>query len=778
MGYRKPYYNEDHKLVRYGIGDAVADAATFIRRFFAWRNIRHAFAGVIKGARGYAVFYAALILIQSLFWTVWLICDSRIAAMRAEADSGCDWNVTVEGLTHDEWVECYNGSLMFADEQKPSERGYVSYTVSSYYNAQSEVRYRVRARLISDSPAEASKFTARYGFEGEAVTVTVSERTEVYYRVAACRKNAVLTTVGLGVLSAVILLLLFLIRTNQFKFTYGIYMAFGAGFEKLLETAAWEMFAVSVLTFVPAALFSVLLFLLVLRGGGGSLAAGSLLSLPRIAGALCWTLSIVFVSVIPAVRILSASTPVKLLSAADNSNYVSSPRVSFRIFGKSFPFHYECFSFLRLRKYYIAVLSAAVLFTTLFSSGLLIADMRRTEQEFELPQFTVTATEGIDVSDIEVLDDIEGLKYVRWSTPVSATACASHAVLTRSQARSISGDTVNAQQDGMVASNGFRYIELSEELLYEVNVRGAWDVAEGDLSSVLSDADTAAVSLYVNNRQRLNIHAGDTLILAALRAQGAPIDYTRADKRWILSRQIADCYFVFYEVTVGAVVDTGSTGDEFSVVVSPELFSKLTGRSGEITSLELVFEPGATHAQIDEARDTVSAQLGGYEGFALGNTGRDFELAADSSQSPVAGIIYGSVAVMLVSPLVWMFAQIHFGYKRRKEMYILSAMGAADRDLSSLFLWSGALLSALACVFTLVFTSLLRRLIFFFINEYLPSLGFGRGIRYDYVFPWWGLLVCVAVSSAAAVISTYLPFRSWVRDRDLRRRAEAGADGE
>ena len=55
----------------------------------------------------------------------------------------------------------------------------------------------------------------------------------------------------------VIILLLYNIRINHFKFTYGIYMSYGADFRKLFSTSIWEIIAVSTVTFLPAAAASV-----------------------------------------------------------------------------------------------------------------------------------------------------------------------------------------------------------------------------------------------------------------------------------------------------------------------------------------------------------------------------------------------------------------------------------------------------------------------------------------------------------------------------------------
>lgn len=60
----------------------------------------------------------------------------------------------------------------------------------------------------------------------------------------------------LSAFSFVLLSILYSTRSNNYRFDYGIYMAFGADKKKLLNTCFWEMTVIAILTFVPAVLFS------------------------------------------------------------------------------------------------------------------------------------------------------------------------------------------------------------------------------------------------------------------------------------------------------------------------------------------------------------------------------------------------------------------------------------------------------------------------------------------------------------------------------------------
>ena len=757
MGYRKPYYNEDHKLVRYGINDAIKDSVLFFRNFFAWRNIHHAFAGVIKGVREFLGFYIVLLIVQSLFWMVWFIADTRADAIREEALREYDWNVTIEGLSNDEWTELYNSTFLIADERSENERGYVSYTTSQYYIFGGETRYRLCFLLVSDSIDSADSFIKKYSFDKKDHSISYTERTNYHIRIGNERRTAVFITIALGVLSSLIVLVLFIIRTNQYKFTYGIYMSFGAGFEKLVETAAWELSAVAVLTFIPAIILSAVIFLTCFHATGIFILVRSVFKPGRLFSSIIWTLAIVFASVIPSVKILSVQSPIKLLSAQDNSNYVSSPRRSFHIFNKKFPINYELYSFVRFRNYYGAVIVSSVLIVTLFFSGLAVADMRFHSEQYSKPQFRAVTEDAIDLSDIEILDELEGMHAVSWETSVSASQCRSHLVLTPKQASGIASHTVSSQMKDMLADNSFKYVQLDESLINEAG-KGIWDLIDGNLESILNTPNTIGISGYISNKLRLNIQVGDKVTIAKFNMQALPVDYTKTDKKYILNRQIENYYFDYIEVTIGAVLDIYDTSDDYSVIVSPDLFETVTGSEGKISSLFLYFDSDATYDEIKTARERIISVLSKYNGFELIDTNQNLEQYVNHHLSTVNGILYFSYSVLIVAPLIILNSQYRFWLKRERELYLLSAIGGRDKRIFQLSLLSGTLLTISVSLSICIFTSLFGRLIFRALNEFMPSLGFGDGIRYAYHFQLAGVFVGITVSVAAVFISVIMAF--------------------
>ena len=769
VAYRRPYYNEDHKLVRYGPLDFIKDCVSAVISFFSPGNIKFAFRGVTAGFREFAAFFVALTLLQSLFWMIWLRNDSYAVEAKNEAYSGEGYNLIVEGIDDEAWADLFNKQFVFAEARTVEERGYVSFDKETYFTGSSEYRIRLKFVLTEDSVDYCVRFASRYSLNREEFSISYGERTGYLAKIASTRGRSVLMTVLAGVLAAAILMLLFYIRTNRNKFMYGIFISFGGGFGKLMETAGWELFAVAILTFLPSGLLSCIAYFILSRVQGAAF-----VFLPaRIWQALLWILCVVLVSAVPGIFLLTRQTPVTLLTAADNSNYVSSPRKSFRIFRKSFPFHYELYGFIRFRKYYAMVLLSAVLFTSLFSCGVFFSDMKRTEGEADRPAFSVsTGGDEMDVLDIDGLDDIPGVKYTSFGSFVYATEIRSIVLLSRRQSDGISSKTVTDRKSGLVADNNLRYGLLSERLVAEVE-KGLWSVS-GDLEKAATSDRYVAVSTTVNNRYALDFRVGDTIRIGVFNSAGRPISFEKPDRRYALSTLVSEAYFDYIDVTVAAVVDDGDTSDTYCIYLSDGLFEQVTKRDASITSAEIYLDKSVRTTDLGKIREAIVKIMTGYPGYDI----KAYDAVFDYNLYQRAGerlpIMICAAAILLISPMVWLFSQAAFSAKRETEIYMLSAMGGTDGDLKKLFLFSGGVLAILASAATAALGSLINYGVFYVANYFLPSLGMGESVRYRYSFSLPGFLICVLLSAGGAMLSTYLPFIFYKKNRDRTSRAASG----
>ena len=105
-------------------------------------------------------------------------------------------------------------------------------------------------------------------------------------------------------------------------------MSFGGGFKKIYATSFWEMMAIAVTSIVPSSIISYISARIIyavtnVPFKGDTRAYWYALLLSMIVSAVSLY--------IPCKRI-SRKTPISNIVAQDNSNYVSSPRISFEFF--------------------------------------------------------------------------------------------------------------------------------------------------------------------------------------------------------------------------------------------------------------------------------------------------------------------------------------------------------------------------------------------------------------------------------------------------------------
>lgn len=768
MAHRKDKY-VDHELVRYTPRQAIKDAVGFVARFFTLSNLKHGFRSVISGFREFGVFFLAMVLVQLLFWCPSLMIESRASTIKKEAYAAADYHIKIDGMTSDEWSAYYNDTFIITDTFEVEDRLYESYEYSSYKNGSGREMYEVRIKMNSDDEADSYLFLLRYPVVGENAKVTYSPRVQYQDKVTQSKVLFVPIILIMGLLSVVIILILYNIRINHYKFRYGVYMSFGADFEKLFHTAAWELFAIAQLTYIPSLIFSVLIQSGISRAWGGVVAFNP----ASLIWSIVWLFCVILLAVFPSVKFLATRTPNSLIVAGDNSNYVSSPRLSFRIFRKSFPFHYELYGFWRFRRYYATLLLSSIIFSSLFLCGFFINSMVTSSENTVSPEFSLKATsfEGIDPFIIEEISEFDGVKYITWENSLDATAINSYVLLNGRQRSEISSKTVKT--DIGYADNNYKYNYLDESLYAQITREGGWKV-EGDLSRVMTEENCVAVSEYINNSKSLNFKVGDTITLAVVRKINEPISYDMPDNKYILSQLVKHAEFDYITVEIAAIVDPGDTDDRYMIAMNGDLFSKVVKKNILAMEADIYTNNDVSYDDINKLHSDIRSAISTFDMIDIveHNSGAKRIAAQKSSASPIVFVC--SVFLLLIAPPVWFFSQSMFGAKRKIENEMLSSFGAADEDLSKLYLFSGVALAIPATIVTVLLGWGVTEFIYWLINEFLTSLGMGADFRYQYEFSFVGLAICVVVSIASAIVSTYMPFSKWKKERDVTAKKHLG----
>ena len=103
---------------------------------------------------------------------------------------------------------------------------------------------------------------------------------------------------------------------------------------------------------------------------------------------------------------------------------------------------------------------------------------------------------------------------------------------------------------------------------------------------------------------------------------------------------------------------------------------------------------------------------------------------------------------------------------------MLSAMGGFGREIKSLHLVAGGVLSGVAFLVTLGMSYALNFVLYIVMSRILPSLGMAAAIDYNYYMPLWALVLCAVVSVLCAFASSFVPYLMWKRRRKLQENAQ------
>ncbi len=612
-------------------------------------------------------------------------------------------------------------------------------------------------------------------------------------------------TLALFAVSVFLMISLYKIRINQYKFTYGVYMTCGADFTMLFSTAFWELFLISLVTYIPSVIASTLTVFFIY---GDSVDFRFFLPGQWLLVAL-FSLLVVMVSVISPMKLMSLKTPMSLIQTDDNSNYVSSPRRSFNLLGKKFPRQYEIYSIWRFRKYNIQLLTSAIAFCALFIVGLYMGKVYDTSIEYSKPQYVLNISDtkyvynpgakgdasgkttygdgalsdvAISAADLN-LDKIEGVTYVEqtgnvqgdkvsddsgnvvviqnFSSPVTeAQYISSHALFPSDRAVFLTNFLNAPEMSGYKALNEVVYKATDWEQIKYLS-QFTYD---GNLEDVLkTDKNYVIVGDSISNMKKFDIQPGDTIYLSTKTGQQKDID-KNVSGRSALRQQLQYFYFKDTEFTVAAVVHDIPC-DNLPIYMLGDDYEEVTGINPNAKLLNVYTEPGLSNERVNEIIDEIkSAAFEKIGAVSVTNTRRIAEqsIAADKHNSSLYVVI--SILILIISPLIWFFNQILYYKKREKEFNIIQSMGAKKSDIRIIYLLGGLSMAVMSLIVSILLSYVASYVVYYFVNVILPGLNH-ETIRFTFYLPWYALAISAIVSVACGFFSTYVPYRSYFKNR-------------
>ncbi len=742
------------------------------------RSIKIAVKSVFFNFKQYICFFAALFIVQMFYGLMAISYANNNDVEYSHVTAEYDYHMALRDLNEDQANYIFNDSgavfkndLIFKLVRFDENLNYMS----------GEKRFDMFLFFVKDKNVSEARFRENYipdmkslGRVGEAFTVSVTPLLHFEENTAKNLVTFIFITIALLAVSIFLLTSLYNIRVNQYKFTYGVYMTFGADFKKLFGTAFWELFVISIVTLIPSVLLSTLAVYLIYLPTGGAFRFSFWVFL----GVLLFGTVVVLASVWLPMRVMSIRQPMTLIVTEDNSNLVSSPRRSINLLGKKFPTQYEFYSIWRFRKYSAQLLTTAIVFCALFICGLYLSNIYDTGLHYPRPQFTVnlSATEfTYDDEMSEELYAIDGITEVRAkNNSIEAIEIGSHMIT--------SVDNVMPMKNLVIfesETHPVEYQRVTNDVLYYGMTEEQLQTLEkykytGDLNCIYTTPGTIIIGDSISNIKTYDFEVGDTIQIAVKTGQIAAVD-NNLSGRILLKEQIKNFRHEYYTFTIGAILEDIQSGS-MPIFFNADDYKTVTGMRADATSLEIYIDQSLTPEQTAAMEVKLRDWGRLYGETRISNTHRLSQDNIESDKHYTQLYICIALLILCISPLVWFFSQILYYFKREKEFNILQSIGASVRDIRQIYLQGGIVMAILSLIVAIALSYLSSYGLFYVFNVIMPYFE-KEYVRYEFYMPWYAILTSIVMSVGCGFFSTYLPFRSYIKSRYTLENGGAG-EGE
>ncbi len=762
----------------------------------AWKSVFFNF-------KQYVWFFAAIFIVQMFYGLISVSASNNNTVEFEHVQDEYSYHIVMRDVEPSQYGFIHERE---ADVVKSERHQYFTeYRTEQYTDAATgAVTYDLYIQFREDSKlSDYSKFYEKYitpfgtTANDEDYLDKVEETPLISFEknIQANRATFLVISAVLLAVSVYLLMSLYNIRINQYKFEYGVRMTFGADFKMLFGSAFWELFIISLVTIIPALIASTVTIGIIYATQGlsfGTLMFSFLSSSWKVA---LFSLIVVLASVWTPMRVMSIRQPMSLIRTEDNSNLVSSPRRSFNLLGKKFPLQYELYSIWRFRKYNIQLLTTAIVFCALFICGLYLANVYTTGLEYKRPQFTIDLTQT-DVSYDEQMDEelsaIDGVKIVETNdNKIEARYIESHVLVKPHDIKAFAGLINYKGKNGNVTDRSYRvtndvlYKAITEEQLKYLSDESAFGYEiVGNPSDVLINDGTKRVIVgdSISNMQKFKFDVGDVIAIGRKVNYKAQVD-NNLNGRALLRKQIENYDFEYTFYTICAIIKdipSGSvpmyfTPDDYEAL-QPEMY---TGDDLDANShvLNIYVDQSLTTEQVTDIEMQIREDVRIYGKVNVTNLHQISNNSISHDKHYTELYICISILILLISPLVWFFSQTLYYYKREKEFNIIQSMGALGPDIRKIYLLGGLSMAIMSFVVSILLSYVASYAMFYVINVVVPQFS-NEYVRYTFYMPWYAILTSVLMSVACGFFSVYFPYRSYFKYRYSLQNGGSGEFGD
>lgn len=748
------------------------------------RSLTIAYKSIFFNFKQYIYFFIALLIVQMFYGIMTISAYNNKVVERDSAVSEYNYDIMLSHLNESQYLKIknYGGSEFSGDRYyKQLEGGTFEYTDNGdkYYDV----------KLVfteEDTDTSLRRFKEQYYNieEQKGALLAGADVDNVIYFYESPRMlidvNIVADQAGYWAISGLLLALsvflmtmLYNIRVNQYKFTYGVYMTYGADFKKLFGTSFWEMFMISCITFIPSVVISTVVVYLIYLPSGFPFVFNPLVFLQ----VFIFSLIVVLFAVFFPMRIMAVRQPMSLIVTQDNSNLVTSPKHSVNIFKKKFPTKYELYSAWRFRKYSASLLATAIIFCAFFIMGLYLAEIYTTDLEYNRPDFKINLTESFADYDNDMSDElysIEGIEAVQVAdNSVSATDISTHILVDKSNVKFLASAVINYKGDdfsgdgAMRACNSVAFNATTEE---QIKVLEAFYSYKGDLYSAINNEKTVIIGESVSNMSTFTYEVGDK-IWVAVRDDNKTLDGNLSGKT-LLREQIEKFSFHYEEFTIGAILTDIPSGD-MPIFFAADDYKTVTGKDAKAYNLNVYIDQSISADKVTTLDNEIREWARDYGNVNVENT---YQISRNNvSYDKHNNELYICISILLlgISPIMWFFSQGLYYLKRESEFNILQALGAMVKEIRQIYIQGGLIMSGLSLIVSFVLSFLGSYALFYVYNVLMPYFT-SENVRYAFYMPWYALLVSVLVSVGCGFLSAYIPFKSYIKNRATLENGGAG----
>ncbi|MHB1153374.1 MAG: ABC transporter permease [Eubacteriales bacterium] len=740
------------------------------------RNIRVAAKSVFFHYRQYLCFFCAVFAVQLLYGIVTMAYDNNENIEYRHILEEYNYHLLLKNLNIEQYTYLINGGgAVFSSDKVYEIVEVIELDEPGSYNRKYDFYLRFTGE---DLNANYERFKERFGQELAGMSEEGLHYTKTpILNFGTNRINNTAAYLGvsllLTLLSVFLVTALYHIRINHYKFTYGIYMTFGADFKKLFETSFWEMMTVSVVMLPFSSIISVITDLILFRLHGEEF----IFRPAAIFKILLFSLIVSAFAVIYPIWRISRRHPMSLIIAEDNSNLIISPRMSFEMYGTSFPLKYEIFGLWRFRKYYVQLFATAVIFAALFVCSAVWAQFYTQRLNFEEPQFIASFadTEYINSYSGEMSEEIysiDGVTRINKEQITLASETKSHILVSASDTSLFSnlvvyntaaGDNISdeiSDTKNLYASNDIAYLPCDAEVIGLLQ-----DYQHiGDLSSLLKSEHTVIISDSINNSRVFKLKSGDKIRVAVFTDKIRDAD-AMVSGHELLKNELRFYQYTYYEFTVGAVLKNNPTYEYAALYMSDTDYTMITGNSVEYKTAEIYADRLLTPDKIRNIENALREWTDLYGNISITNTHAANDYMIEYGKSTAPQLAFIGIIILFISPLIWFFSQVIFYLKRENELYVLEMLGALRSDIKRIYIIDGIFTGVASSIIYILFSITGTGGMYKLMNVVITRFSQDFSVHYMFGIPVLPFITGLLLTAACGFLSAYLPYMFYIKKR-------------